>query len=125
MYKDDIIYFELITWFYDGVPTHQPFESWANNDFASTFDNEDWVNKNKLCVIKTFIGESNTFCITATREWAEDSCPKLLLNFYRRFRRFPDENGIVKGAFGTKFLKYCDENIGLKYTRILVEENEK
>ena len=123
MSKDDIIYFELSTCLY-GIPDHEPFASWANNNFFSTFNNKNWIYQNKLCVVKTFIGESNIFCITATREWVEDNCPKLLLNFYRRFRRFSDENGVVKGTFGIKFLKYCDENIGLKYIRIFTEENK-
>ena len=55
---------------------------------------------------------SQHFCITATREWVEKNCPKLLTE-YTKFLRYPDEDGDVQGRFGHWFLPYSEENFGI------------
>ena len=114
MNDNDIIYFELNNWFCGrDYPNDEPFKSWMSDDLHIKFNNEDWIKENKLCVVKTFVDMSCNFCITATREWVEKNCPKLL-NEYKQFLRLPDEFGDVEGRFGTTFLDYCEANIGLE-----------
>ena len=55
---------------------------------------------------------SVNFCVTATKKWVDDNCPELLSE-YSKFLRVPDDEGDVCGRFGTIFLDYCDENIGV------------
>ena len=114
MNDNDIIYFELNNWFCGrDYPNDEPFKSWMSDDLHIKFNNEDWVKENKLCVVKIFVDMSCNFCITATREWVEKNCPKLLSE-YKQFLRLPDEFGDVEGRFGTTFLDYCEANIGLE-----------
>lgn len=112
---NDIIYFELNNWFSGrDYPDDEPFISWMSNDLKIPFRSETWVKENKLCVVVSFIDMSQNFCITATKEWVEKNCPKLLTN-YTEFLRYPDEDGDVERKFGQWFLPYSEENIGVKY----------
>ena len=112
--NNDIIYFELNNWFCGwDYPNDEPFISWMSNDLQIKFNNEDWIEENKLCVVKTFVDMSCNFCITATKDWVKKNCSKLLTD-YKQFLRFPDEDDEVHGRFGTLFLEYCEENIGLE-----------
>lgn len=110
----DIVYFELNNWFmtidYPGV---EPFISWMGNDENIAFANENWVKKNKLCVVADAVDMSLNFCITAKRKWVEENCPILLTDRCVEFLRFPNQDGDVYGRFGHSFLDYCKENIGL------------
>ena len=110
-----MVYFELNNWFAEEFyPNIEPFISWMSDDsFNQYFNNEKWVKENKICVVFTIIDMSCNYCITAPEDWVLKNCPDLL-NKYIKFLRFPDENGIVYGQFGTKFLKYTKENIGIK-----------
>ena len=84
------------------------------NDLRIPFRNETRVKENRLCVVFSFIDMSQNFCITATREWVEKNCPKLLTD-YKKFLRQPDEDGDVQGRFSQWFLPYSEENIGIKF----------
>lgn len=110
---NDIIYFEINDWGREYYPDIEPFLSWMSDQFHIKFDDESWVKQNKLCVVKTFVDMSCNFCVTTTRKWVEENCPKLFTD-YKKFLRYPDENGDVYGQFGTLFLDYCEENIGLE-----------
>lgn len=112
--KNDIIYFELNNWFPEKhYPAEEPFTTWIGNDLNIYFNNEKWVKENKLCVVKSIIDMSVNFCITATREWVENNCPRLLTK-YKKFLRHPNEDGDVYGQFDDKFLEYAEENFGIE-----------
>lgn len=111
---EKVVYFELNNWFRDEhYPDDEPFITWLGNDLNITFNNEDWVKENKLCVVRSMIDMSTNFCITATKEWVENNCPKLLTE-YKKFLRYPNEDGYVDGQFGNEFLEYTENNIGIK-----------
>lgn len=137
--KQDIVYFELNNWFSGrDYPNEEPFKSWMGNDINLRFSNDEWVRENKLCVYESNVDMSINFCITATRKWVMENCPKLLSTdigvittqisdnngewesvqevwSYRKFLRFPDEDGEVYGKFGCPFLEYSEENIGVHW----------
>lgn len=111
----EIIYFELNNWSPEkDYPNEEPFISWMGNDLKISFNNEKWVIENKLCVVQTLVDMSMNFCITTTREWVENNCPKLLTE-YTKFIREPDEDGEVYGRFDSPFLEYEEANIGITY----------
>ena len=111
----EIVYFELNNWFCgQHYPDEEPFLTWLHDDLNIYFDNEEWVKENKLCVVFSLVDMSSNYCITATKEWVESNCPRLLTE-YKQFLRYPDENGCVYGQCGHKFLNYSEENIGITY----------
>ena len=112
--EEDIVYFELNNWT-PGIeyPNEEPFLSWMRNDLNIRLNDEEWVKKNKLCVVREVIDMSINFCITAKREWIINNCPRLLSK-HTEFLRHKDKYGIVCGRFGTDFLKYKEENIGIR-----------
>lgn len=113
--EKEIVYFELNNWFAgDHYPAEEPFLTWIGNDLNIHFNNETWVKENKLCVVRSIIDMSVNFCITATKEWVESNCSRLLTE-YTKFLRCPDEDGYVEGQFGDEFLEYSEENIGITY----------
>lgn len=120
MNNNDVVYFELNNWIPEkDYPATEPFLSWMGNDLSIRFRNEDWVEKNKLCVVESLVDMSSNYCITATKEWVKKNCPNLLTD-YQEFLRYPDDGDEdVYGRFGCKFLPYEEQNIGVTY----VEEN--
>lgn len=111
----DIVYFELNDWTLgEHYPNEEPFISWVGNNRnnSTTLYDEIWVKQNKLCIVADFIDMSVNFCVTATKEWVLENCPKLLTD-YKNFLRFPDEDGLVEGRFGNVFLEYSEENFGI------------
>lgn len=109
----EVVYFELNNWFAgEHYPAEEPFLTWIGHDLSIHFNNEDWVNDNKLCVVRHMIDMSMNFCVTATKEWVEANCPKLLTE-YTKFLRYSDKDGCVDGQFGDEFLEYSEENIGI------------
>lgn len=110
---DKIIYFELNNWI-PGIfyPDDEPFRLWIKNDLQIKFDDETWVKKSRLCVVRKLIDMSSNYCITATREWVVNNCPKLLTD-YAEFIRYKEDDGKVYGRFGTEFKEYREENIGI------------
>lgn len=114
MFEEKFVYFELNNWFPgDHYPDEEPFTKWIGNDLNIYFNNENWVKENKLCVVRSIIDMSMNFCITATKEWVEKNCPKLLTK-HIKFLRYPDEDGDVYGQFDNKFLEYSEENFGIE-----------
>lgn len=109
---DKIIYFELNNWI-PGIfyPDDEPFRLWMKNDLQIKFDDENWVKKSRLCVVRELIDMSSNYCITATREWVMNNCPKLLTD-YTEFLRYKDD-GKVYGRFWTEFKEYREENIDI------------
>lgn len=72
----DVIYFELNNWFRGrNYPPGEPFDSWIRTDQLS---DDDWCKENKICVRYGMIDMSDNYIVTATREWVEKNCPKLL-----------------------------------------------
>ena len=112
--RKDIVYFELNNWSPGTCyPNEEPFISWMKNDLFISFNNEEWIKENRLCVVREVIDMSFNFCISATTKWVMEYCPKLLFK-YTEFLRYKNESGIVYGNFGTEFLEYKEENIGIK-----------
>lgn len=110
----DIIYFELNNWFPGrDYPDAEPFVTWMQ-DTVLQFRNDEWLKENKLCVVSGNVDMSVNFCITATKEWVENTCPELLTK-YTQFIRTPNKNGEVEGRFGAPFKEYTEENIGRHY----------
>ena len=137
----EYVYFELNNWFAGrNYPNEEPFKSWCGNDLNLYFLNEDWVKENKLVVVADSIDMSIDWCITAPKEWVENNCPKLLSDEstyviiigsngkrqeeykYSRFLRYPNKYGDIHGIYGTPFLEYSEENIGIHFYD---EENEE
>lgn len=109
----EVVYFELNNWTPGRhYPAEEPFLTWIGNDLSIHFNNEDWVKENKLCVVRHMIDMSMNFCITATKEWVEKNCPRLLTE-HTSFLREPEEDGLVYGEFDDKFLEYSEENFGI------------
>lgn len=111
---NDIVYFELNNWF-AGIdfPNDEPFLGWMCA-FVPKFRKKEWVEQERLVVVSSNIDMSQNFCITATKEWVQNNCPKLLTD-YKNFLRFEDEDGYCYGRFGCEFLPYKEENIGVHY----------
>jgi len=104
------VYFELNNWYCgEHYPAEEPFLTWIQEFF---FDDEQWVKENRLCVVRGIVDQSANFCITATKEWVEANCPRLLTH-HQKFLREPDEDGCVYGYWGDGFLSYTEENIGI------------
>ncbi len=135
--KDNIVYFELNNWFAgENYPNAEPFTTWCADEHLYFLD-EDFVKKNKLCVAADIIDMSVNFCITAPKEFVLEHCPKLLSDEvtiveseyiengktttlrkeypYSNYLCYPNEKDIVEGQWGTKFLKWSPENIGVHY----------
>lgn len=135
---EDVVYFELNNWFSGrDYPNAEPFLTWCKNDLNLYFSNDEFVKQNRLCVVMQNIDMSVNWCITAPKSFVLENCPKLLSGEttksslvtrssagtvrtdedvpYSRFLRFPDEYGEVYGRFGTEFLPYADENIGITF----------
>lgn len=118
---DDIVYFELNNWMQgEDYPNAEPFITWCGNDLRLQFLDEKWVKENELCVKKENIDMSVNFCITAKKSWVEKMCPSLLTE-YKEFIRTPDKYGDVCGRFGTTFLEYKKDNIGICFVE---DDNE-
>ena len=110
----EIIYFELNNWSYGiDYPAAEPFVSWMGG-LIPTLRSDSWAKENKLCIMESNVDMSMNFCITASKEWVEKTCPKLLTE-YTQFLRKPDEYGDVEGRFGCPFLKYEEYNFGVSW----------
>ena len=120
--RDNIIYFEVNNWFAGrDYPDCEPFISWLG-DIGSVFNNDEWCKKQKICVVHELIDMSNNYKITATQDWVEKNCPCLLEDKYSKFvhqleddyddddTEYFEEHGYGEGPF----LKYCEENFGVK-----------
>lgn len=111
----EVIYFELNNWFRGrDYPDDEPFISWMINDLDQKFENEDWIKENKLIVVESIVDMSRNYCITATKEWVQLNCPKLLTE-YTQFVRYSEDDGLPQGMWGCPFLEYNEDNIGYHY----------
>lgn len=124
--NNDYIYFELNNWCEgEEYPDAEPFLSWFEDDLNIPFLNKDWVCEQKLCVVESIVDMSFNYCITATWDWVGKNCPELITNVkYKKFLRYPDEDGDVFGQFGCPFLEYSEENIGYHFKGDLDEQND-
>lgn len=128
---EEVVYFELNNWFIGrDYPNEEPFVTWIRKD---RFSDDAWLKENKLVCVKSFVDMSLNFCVSASRQWVEENCPKLLsedsisyhvwsmqsmqnvkidiiveTKKYRDFLR-PD---VETSNFGY-FLPYLEENFGL------------
>lgn len=111
----EIIYFELNNWACGyHYPDDEPFTDWMSDDLEQRFMDEKWVNENKLVVVESLIDMSFNYCITATKEWVQLNCPKLLTE-YTQFIRYGEDGDLPEGRFGCPFLEYNENNIGHHY----------
>ena len=134
-----IIYFSVNNWMYgQDYPPTENFRKWLGNDLSQTFQNEEWVKENKLCVRCGFVDMSQNYLVSAPREWVEKNCPELLTNFeytytsiingkevehkgkYSKFVYSPDygldcDEFKCEDRFGWPFLEYKEENIGVHW----------
>ena len=131
----DIVYFELNNWFAGrDYPNEEPFITWCT-EYA--FRDEEFLRENQLCVVETLIDKSVNWCVTASKDFVDKYCPKLLSNgtylvtfmrtgsegstkviegyAYHNFLRFPDADGDVYGKHGTKFKPWSEDSIGIEY----------
>lgn len=133
----DIVYFKLSMPGYK-YPDNERFKYWmikyGKYDYDcgnQIFQDENWVKENQLCVRCVSSPYEHpkkvydSFCVTATREWVQDTCPELLTD-YTEFLRYPtysdgryisnEENiymyDIERGGI---FLPYKEENIGIEW----------
>lgn len=115
--NDMYVFFELNNWI-QGVhyPDEHPFDKWLEDDCNIYFNDEEWVKNNKLCVVVNIIDMSLNFCVTATKEWVLENCPRLL-TVHRKFLRFQEEGeDAIYGDFNDKFLEYDEKNIGIHWS---------
>ena len=113
--NSDIIYFELNDWEPDEYyPNEEPFKTWMETLPFPLIDDK-WAKENKLCIAYELIDQSMNYCITASKKWVEENCPRLLTH-YQQFLR-GSENNEARGHWGTKFLEYIPENFGSRYYR--------
>ena len=132
----DIIYFEFNNWFAGrDYPMGEKYNTLVNNAF---FNRNEWVKENKLVVVVEYIDMSLNWCISAPKEWVEENLPELLsdkeytykictyskgentINEYSKkynsfLRNSEDIYFLPEGRFGTPFLEYCEENIGVHW----------
>lgn len=116
----EIIYFELNNWFSGrDYPNAEPFLSWMQcnkeNKYYIQFRDESWIKENKLVVVESLVDMSTNFCITATKEWAEQNCPELLSTYKEFIRQLDEDDEAPYGRFGCPFLEYEENNIGYHY----------
>lgn len=112
----EVIYFELNNWVCGrDYPDDEPFISWMRNDFKQKFRNEDWVKENKLVVVESLVDMSSNYCVTATKEWVQLNCPKLLTEYTKFVRHSEYDDDLPEGRFGCPFLEYSECNIGCHY----------
>ena len=120
--NDEIIYFELNNWTIEhGYPACSPFIEWMLG-VVSPLLNENWCKEQKICVVVERVDLSLNFKVTATRKWVEENCPCLLEKKYSKFvhqleddyddddKEYFEAHGYGEGPF----LKYCEENFGMK-----------
>lgn len=113
--KSDAVYFELNMWepgtFY---PNESPFTDWIalRGNKGLLLDDINFVKDNKLCVVVTIIDQSVNYCISASRDWVEQQCPNLLTK-HTKFLRHPSKDGNVYGQWGTEFMLYTPDHIGV------------
>ena len=118
---EEYVYFELNNWWPGSCyPNVDPFKTWCGNDLCLSFEDEDWVKENQLCVVSDLVDMSINWCITAKKSWVEKYCPELLTK-YTNFVRTRDEDGHVYGQWGHIFKEYSDENIGIEYLEYSTE----
>lgn len=115
---EEIIYFQLNNWFAgEHYPAKEPFLTWCGNDFKLQFDDEDWVKKNKLVVVRSILDMSSQWNITAPKSWVLENCPDLINDpECAKFVRIPEDGEDTPyGRWGTPFLPYAEENIGITW----------
>lgn len=113
---EELVYFEVNNWFCGrDYPNCDPFIDWLSNDLNIKFRNDEWAKENKICVLASIVDMSNNFCVTATKKWVEENCPKLLEEENSKFLRYPDEDGDVYGQFDNHFLEYKEYNFGVTW----------
>ena len=116
----DIVYFELNDWFAGrDYPNEKPFSDWMGN-ISGTIGNDEWAKNNKLCIVKSIVDMSQNFCITATKDWVMENCPRLLdpdlsSKFLRHHDEYDDLDDSVYGRFDTPFLEYNEDNFGVSF----------
>lgn len=125
---EKVIYFELNNWFIGrDYPNEEPFVTWIRED---KFSDDKWLKENKLVCVKSFVDMSLNFCISASGQWVEENCPKLLSKDSMSYHVWSRQGGKTDIVVETKkysdflrpdgtnpnfgyFLPYYEENFGL------------
>ena len=139
MNNNDIVHFTLNNWMVgEDHPPGEPFNTWMGQ---YTLCNDAWCKEQKICVYYGYIDMSTNYCVTATREWVEKNCPKLLTDENYTYKtiiyykgeniikectkkysdflsypsdpKYPDEVYSKVGSW--PFLEYKEENFGSFY----------
>lgn len=125
---EEVIYFELNNWFIGrDFPNEEPFVTWIRED---KFSDDKWLKENKLVCVKSFVDMSLNFCISASRNWVKENCPKLLSEDSMSYHVWSRQGGKTDIVVETKkyrdfirpdaetsnfghFLPYYEANFGL------------
>ena len=125
----NVVYFELNNWFSGrDYPNAEPFLTWMHEN---KFSNDKWLKENKLVCVKSYVDMSMNFCITASLEWVEKNCPKLISGDYENYtiirHSFKDGKGIDEEIEYAKpyaeFLRLYGEDAKFGYFLDYEEEN--
>lgn len=130
--NNNVVYFEINNWFSGrDYPNAEPFLTWI---CENKFSNDEWLKENKLVCVKSYVDMSQNFCVTASLDWVEKNCPKLISGEYENYtiisHSFKDGKEIVEKNEYAKpyaeflrlygedpkfgyFLDYDEENFGL------------
>ena len=77
--NEDVIYISVNNWFCGrDYPPLDCFKKWLGDDLNQTFRNDEWAKSNKLCIYYGVYDMSQSYTISAPREWVENNCPELL-----------------------------------------------
>lgn len=107
--EKEIIYFELgsLQPLLD-YPDEDPFLSWMgyyDPTMLPIMLDSPWCKQHKICVKSSIENGAFRFKITATKDWVNRMCPRLL-QFYTDF--------VVENPEPGEFLEYTEENFGVK-----------
>ena len=136
----EIVYFSLNNWMRGhDYPEDEKYKRWVGEargkygeqDTKDSFLDEEWVKKNKLCVLYGAYDMSTNILVSAPRAWVLENCPELLsdktyeydtlrcsetvhhVKKYADFVCVRDDKGRIRSKVGGwDFLEYKDENIG-------------
>ena len=148
MNNNDIVKFTLNNWMVgEDYPPGEPFETWMS---FYTLTHNNWCREQKICVYYGNIDMSTNYCVTATREWVEKNCPKLLTDesytyketIYKgyglketiektaKYSDFvvyeDDDEEEVNNRFDWPFLEYKEENFGsFEYKPVWTDDEEE
>lgn len=114
---DKIIYVELNNWFAGrDYPNIFPVSKWMDDNSICNEKyllDPKWVCRNEIVVAVEIIDQSFNFCISAPESFWDDKCPEIFN--YTQFIYPLQQGELPEGQWGSVFLPYTKENIGIHY----------